>query len=147
MKTTIERLLSMMAANDPYVHDLRMHPSDWDRSIDAQGKLRERRPEIARAFDSAIVQVGRDRDAVADRLAYVAAAALNAGTQLGLDMAGQLAWCADLNDDEPDLVAEVADVLETLDGLAHQMGDEGVFRRCRDRLRAAIGHGQNDPQP
>ncbi len=138
MTTTIERLLETMAANDPFVPDLRLHPSDWDRGVDAQDKLRERRPEIVRAFDAAMTMVGRDRDAAADRLAYVAAAVLNAGTQLGLDMAGQLVRHADIPDDEPDLAAEVADVLAKLDGLAHQIGDEGVFRRCRDRLRAAI---------
>lgn len=30
---------------------------------------------------------------------------------------------------------EVASVLMLMDGLAEQWGDEGVFRRCRDRLR------------
>lgn len=33
---------------------------------------------------------------------------------------------------------EVKSVLELLDGLAEQWGDEAVFRRCRDRLRAVI---------
>lgn len=33
---------------------------------------------------------------------------------------------------------EVRDVLAMLDGLAQQWGDEGVFRRCRDRLRAVV---------
>ena len=33
---------------------------------------------------------------------------------------------------------EVASVLQLMDGLAEQWGDEGVFRRCRDRLRAAV---------
>jgi hypothetical protein len=36
------------------------------------------------------------------------------------------------------LVEEVTAVLGLLDGLAQVWGDEGVFRRCRDRLRAAI---------
>lgn len=36
------------------------------------------------------------------------------------------------------LAEEVASVLIQLDGLAEVWGDEGVFRRCRDRLRAAI---------
>lgn len=31
---------------------------------------------------------------------------------------------------------EIASVLELLDNLASVWGDEGVFRRCRDRLRA-----------
>jgi hypothetical protein len=31
---------------------------------------------------------------------------------------------------------EVRSVLTLLDGLAEQWGDEAVFRRCRDRLRA-----------
>lgn len=34
--------------------------------------------------------------------------------------------------------AEIASVLELMDGLAEQWGDEGVFRRCRDRLRALL---------
>jgi hypothetical protein len=33
-------------------------------------------------------------------------------------------------------VAEAREVLSMLDGLADQWGDEAVFRRCRDRLRA-----------
>jgi len=32
--------------------------------------------------------------------------------------------------------AEAREVLALLDGLADQWGDEAVFRRCRDRLRA-----------
>lgn len=35
-------------------------------------------------------------------------------------------------------LSEVKSVLELLDGLAEQWGDEAVFRRCRDRLRAVI---------
>ena len=33
---------------------------------------------------------------------------------------------------------EVTSVLELLDGLAEQWGDEAVFRRCRDRLRELV---------
>jgi hypothetical protein len=33
---------------------------------------------------------------------------------------------------------EVTSVLELLDGLADQWGDEAVFRRCRDRLRELV---------
>ena len=33
---------------------------------------------------------------------------------------------------------EVSSVLELLDGLAEQWGDEAVFRRCRDRLRRLV---------
>jgi hypothetical protein len=43
-----------------------------------------------------------------------------------------------------DLRDEVASVLVMLDELAHQRGDEGVFRRCRDRLRAAL---KGEPTP
>jgi len=35
-------------------------------------------------------------------------------------------------------ILEVTSVLELLDSLAEQWGDEAVFRRCRDRLRAVI---------
>jgi len=38
-----------------------------------------------------------------------------------------------------DAVAQVRMALAGLDGLAHLWGDEGVFRRCRDRLRAIPG--------
>lgn len=38
--------------------------------------------------------------------------------------------------------SEVQSVLELMDGLAEQWGDEGVFRRCRDRLRALISQGK-----
>lgn len=33
---------------------------------------------------------------------------------------------------------EVSSVLQLLDGLANQWGDEAVFRRCRDRLRELV---------
>jgi hypothetical protein len=33
---------------------------------------------------------------------------------------------------------EIANVLLLMDGLAQQWGDEGVFRRCRDRLRKLL---------
>jgi len=33
---------------------------------------------------------------------------------------------------------EIASVLVLMDGLAEQWGDEGVFRRCRDRLRNLV---------
>ena len=35
-------------------------------------------------------------------------------------------------------VAEMRVVLTLLDGIADQWGDEAVFRRCRDRLRAVV---------
>ena len=34
---------------------------------------------------------------------------------------------------------EVRSVIEQLDALAQVWGDEGVFRRCRDRLKDAAG--------
>lgn len=36
------------------------------------------------------------------------------------------------------VVDEVSSVLQLLDGLAEQWGDEAVFRRCRGRLRKVI---------
>lgn len=36
------------------------------------------------------------------------------------------------------LTRDVASVLAKLDELAEIWGDEGVFRRCRDRLRMAV---------
>lgn len=36
------------------------------------------------------------------------------------------------------IIREVASVLMLMDGLAEQSGDEGVFRRCRDRLRSLV---------
>ena len=44
----------------------------------------------------------------------------------------------DCRDKLPRLIDEADNVLIQLDQLAHQWGDEGVFRRCRDRLRKAI---------
>jgi len=40
------------------------------------------------------------------------------------------------------VVSEVSAVLMELDHLAQVWGDEGVFRRCRDRLRDLIGEKQ-----
>lgn len=37
------------------------------------------------------------------------------------------------------IAPEVIAVIEQLDALAEVWGDEGVFRRCRDRLKAAVG--------
>lgn len=48
--------------------------------------------------------------------------------------------------DIEDMIEEIKSVLSLMDGLAEQWGDEGVFRRCRDRLRALvqpIPRGQN----
>lgn len=36
----------------------------------------------------------------------------------------------------PQFAAEAESILVNLDQLAEVWGDEGVFRRCRDRLRA-----------
>lgn len=36
------------------------------------------------------------------------------------------------------IVQEVASVLMLMDNLANVWGDEGVFRRCRDRLRQIV---------
>lgn len=71
---------------DPFVSDLRFHPSDWERGAEGRDKLRERREEIVRAFDSAMAHFGRDRSHVADRLVYIAAAVLSVGEGLGLDV-------------------------------------------------------------
>lgn len=52
------------------------------------------------------------------------------------------AWDCDslqnVADEIKEKLSEVKSVLELLDGLAEQWGDEAVFRRCRDRLRAVI---------
>ena len=37
-----------------------------------------------------------------------------------------------------DVQPEIQSILQLMDGLAEQWGDEGVFRRCRDRLRALV---------
>jgi hypothetical protein len=41
-------------------------------------------------------------------------------------------------DEVGERLSEVKAVLALLDQLAEQWGDEGVFRRCRDRLRAIV---------
>lgn len=46
--------------------------------------------------------------------------------------------CQDLHEIISAHQNEVASVLMLMDGLAEQWGDEGVFRRCRDRLRAIL---------
>ena len=46
-----------------------------------------------------------------------------------------------LEREAPTLRDEAAAVLAQLDELAAIWGDEGVFRRCRDRLRAALAKG------
>lgn len=38
---------------------------------------------------------------------------------------------------------ELASVLQLMDGLADQWGDEAVFRRCRDRIRSLL----TQPEP
>ena len=46
--------------------------------------------------------------------------------------------------DEPEPIAiqdELRSILALLDGLTEQWGDEGVFRRARDRLRKVVGEG------
>jgi two-component sensor histidine kinase len=50
---------------------------------------------------------------------------------LGRDMA-----CNDWHELFKRIKSECASILMLMDGLAEQWGDEGVFRRCRDRLRA-----------
>lgn len=42
-------------------------------------------------------------------------------------------------DTDPDVTAEIRHILGELDRLAAVWGDEGVFRTCRDRLRALAG--------
>lgn len=42
-------------------------------------------------------------------------------------------------DDLGDVHAELRAILDLLDDQATQWGDEGVFRRCRDRLRKVVG--------
>lgn len=132
------QLIAALAENDTWVSDLRFHPSDWDRAVDAKEKMRERRPEIIGAFDVAMNAVGRNKELAAEQLGFIAATAINAGTQLGLDMTAELARRADAEDAGGQLRDEVAAVLDQLDGLAATWGDEGVFRRCRDRLREAL---------
>jgi hypothetical protein len=40
------------------------------------------------------------------------------------------------------ILCEVHSVLAELDNLANVWGDEGVFRRCRDRLRTVVSPSQ-----
>ena len=50
-----------------------------------------------------------------------------------------LDWNDGFNDCWIAIVPEVRAVIEQLDSLAEVWGDEGVFRRCRDRLKDAVG--------
>lgn len=45
-----------------------------------------------------------------------------------------------------DFFGEVKCVLNELDSLASVWGDEGVFRRCRDRLRDALAKASGESQ-
>lgn len=49
----------------------------------------------------------------------------------------------DRRDEVERISGEVASVLQLLDGLAEVWGDEGVFRRCRDRLRTLVDTSNN----
>lgn len=51
------------------------------------------------------------------------------------------AW-VDARDRLKDVLGEVESVLGQLDDLAQVWGDEGVFRRCRDRLRKLVTPGE-----
>ena len=43
-----------------------------------------------------------------------------------------------LKEERKAMMEEIKSILDLLDGVARQWGDEGVFRRCRDRLRGLI---------
>lgn len=56
------------------------------------------------------------------------------------DTAGQaLTWRTGFDAGYDAIAPEVRAVIHQLDALAEVWGDEGVFRRCRDRLKDAIG--------
>lgn len=48
-------------------------------------------------------------------------------------------WSEGFNDGWEAIAPEVRAVIEQLDALAEVCGDEGVFRRCRDRLKDPVG--------
>lgn len=97
----------MLIVDDPFAPELRMHPSDWERGADGRDKLRERREEIVRAFDSAMANFGRNREFVADRLAYIAAAVLSAAVGLGLNVDATMRLDVVRNaDDDADAIDE-----------------------------------------
>jgi hypothetical protein len=45
----------------------------------------------------------------------------------------------EIQDDLGAVLDELRTILALLDGLAEQLGDEGVFRTARDRLRKVVG--------
>lgn len=61
-----------------------------------------------------------------------------AGSDMLTDKNGE--WVA--LDDFKQMITEVHHVLQALDNLAEIWGDEGVFRRCRDKLRALASDDQ-----
>lgn len=75
-----------------------------------------------------------DRTALILRLARAEHAARE-NRELRDELADETRKCSDLWD-------EAETVLRLMDGLAEQWGDEAVFRRCRDRLRAAVEAAQ-----
>lgn len=144
----------MLIVDDPFTPDLRMHPSDWE-SVDGRDKLRERREEIIRAFDSAMARFGRDREFVADRLAYIAAAVLSAGVGLGLDMDAMMRLEVVRNaDGDADILAEPdADRLRLGEAVPtdYLTGPDGMMAVCVGQLGArlsfvtfgeSVGHGE-----
>lgn len=62
------------------------------------------------------------------------------GTEITEDVMGMIKRIAldDVANAIEEKLSEVKSVLALLDGLAEQWGDEAVFRRCRDRLRAVV---------
>lgn len=115
----------------------RTHPSDWAKPLDADWKLKNSRAAVVDALYVAERSFKLDRrDLVQDEMAKAVAIILGDAAGLGLDLAGALEKEADY--DGPSLRDVVSSVLVQLDNLAHQIGDEGVFRSCRDQLRAAV---------
>ena len=53
--------------------------------------------------------------------------------------AHDIAWAIGFDAGWDAIASEVRAVIDQLDALAEVWGDEGVFRRCRDRLKDAVG--------
>lgn len=141
-----ERLRTAMAEADDMPVHMRLRPTDWSNANDEEWKLRDRRAEVVDHLYTASrsFTLGR-RDLVADEMRKAVQKIVNAASGLGVDVLGDVVrklpdamW--DEVQDRPSLADEVASVLSKLDELAEVWGDEGVFRRCRDRLRAALAN-------
>ena len=75
------------------------------------------------------------RDMTKEHLVDVVRRMAMSHERLRMELDGAMVVLDELHQHKSDITSEVMSVLSELDNLANVWGDEGVFRRCRDRLR------------